>query len=96
MDLADGVWALFYSLFLLGALVFGVLLGFGSGLLDTFGERVDIVVYVPGRGIGGEDAVPDYGFGGGLVGFRGWVDGFQIEEDLFCVPVEEGVEICSI
>lgn len=54
-----------------------------------------VVIYVPGRGVGGEDRVPDYGFRGGLVGFGGWVDGFQVEEDLFRVPVEERVEIYS-
>lgn len=48
---------------------------------------------VPGRGRGCEDGVPDYGFGGGFRGAVGGVDGFEVEEDLFGVPVEEGGEV---
>lgn len=51
------------------------------------------MVYVPWDGGGGENGVPDYGFGGGFAGFEGGVDGFYVEEDLFGVPVEEGAEI---
>lgn len=50
------------------------------------------MVLVPGRGGGGHDGVPDYGFRGGFAGAAG-VDGFEVEEDLFGVPVEEGGEI---
>lgn len=53
---------------------------------------MDVVVLVPGGGGGGEDRVPDYGFGGGLGGAAG-VYGFEVEEDLFGVPVEEGGEV---
>jgi hypothetical protein len=48
---------------------------------------------MPGGGGGGYDGVPDYGFGGGFGG-AARVDGFEVEEDLFGVPVEEGGEVC--
>ena len=51
------------------------------------------MVLVPGGGGGGHDGVPDYGFGGGFGGLAAWVDGFEVEEDLFGVPVEEGREV---
>lgn len=52
------------------------------------------MVCVPGGGVAGDDGVPDDGFGGGFGGVVGWVDGFEVEEDLLGVPVEEGVQIC--
>lgn len=51
------------------------------------------VQLVPGCGGRGENGVPDYGFGGGFGGACGGVHGFEIEEDLFGVPVEEGGEV---
>jgi hypothetical protein len=61
------------------------------GLLGQLGfrrRRVDVVVLVPGCGFGGYDCVPDNGFGGRLRLCAG-VDGFEVEEDLLGVPVEE-------
>lgn len=71
--------------------------GFG-GALGEFGElgfrvRVDVVVGVPRGGGGGQDGVPDDGFGGGFGGAGRGVDGFDVEEDLLGVPVEEGADI---
>lgn len=63
------------------------------GLLGALGRGVDVVVLIPGGGGAGEDGVPDYGFGGGFGGFGGGVDGFEVEEDLFGVPIEKGREI---
>lgn len=54
---------------------------------------MDVVVLVPRGGGRGDDCVPDYGFGGGFGGLGGGVDGFEVEEDLFGVPVEEGCEV---
>jgi hypothetical protein len=88
--------------------VFTLVCGFGGGLgLFAFlgedfglgfglGVRVDVVVLVPGRRVGGEDGVPDDGFGGGFRGARRGVDGFEVEEDLLGVPVEERGEICRV
>jgi hypothetical protein len=88
--------------------VFGVVAGlrFGGGLclLGFLGEDfgfgfrvwVDEVELVPGRGGGGEDGVPDYGFGGGFRGACGGVDGFEVEEDLLGVPAEECGEVWAL
>lgn len=65
------------------------------GLLGALWGRVDVVVLVPGSGGAGEDGVPDDGFGVGLAGFGRRVDGFEIQEDLLGVPVEEGGQICA-
>jgi hypothetical protein len=54
------------------------------------------VILVPGCGAGGDDGVPEDGFGGGFVGARGGVDGFKVGEDLLCVPVEEGAEVWRV
>lgn len=59
------------------------------------GVWVDEVVLVPGCGRGCNDGVPDDGFGRGLRGARGGVNGFEVEEDLFRVPVEQAAEICG-
>jgi hypothetical protein len=48
---------------------------------------------VPGRGGRGQDGVPDYGFGGGEPGFGRGVHGFDVQEDLLGVPVEELREV---
>jgi hypothetical protein len=66
-----------------------------NGFLAGFGLCLGVheVELVPGRGGGGEDSVPDDGFGGGFGGAGRGVDGFEVEEDLFVVPVEEGGEI---
>jgi len=53
------------------------------------GVGVDVVVRVPGRGFGGEDCVPDDGFGGRFGGDEGGVDCFEVKEDLLGVPVEQ-------
>jgi len=77
----------------------GLLLGcsaFLGGLLGQLGlgVGVDEVVLVPGRGLGGDDGIPDDGFGGGFGGAGGGVDGLEVDKDLLRVPVEEGAEIC--
>jgi hypothetical protein len=54
---------------------------------------VYVVVLVPGGRCGRENGIPDYGFGSRFVGFGRGVDGFYVEEDLFCVPVEEATKI---
>ena len=64
-------------------------------LLGALGGRVDVVVLVPGSGGAGENGIPDDGFGVGLARFGGGVDGFDVEEDLLGVPVEEGGQICA-
>ena len=51
------------------------------------------MVLVPWGGGGAEDGVPDYGFGGGFGGAEGGVNGFDVDEDLFGVPVEEGAQV---
>lgn len=52
-------------------------------------------VGVVGGVVGGNDGVPDDGFGGrgGVWRFGVWVRGGDPEEDLFGVPVEEGGEV---
>lgn len=60
-----------------------------------FGGGVDIGVLMPRSVVGGDDGVPDYGFGlRDAGGVRGGVGGGDVEEDLFGVPVEEGRQIC--
>ena len=55
---------------------------------------MDVGVLVPGRVVGGDDGVPDDGFGGrDGGGGAGGVGGGYVEEDLFGVPVEEGGEV---
>ena len=55
---------------------------------------MDVLVLVPWFLRGGQDGVPDYGFGGWVVGRAGGVDGFDVEEHLFGVPIVECGEIC--
>lgn len=45
--------------------------------------------------VGGNNSVPDDGFGGrgGVWGFGVWIGGGDPEEDLLGVPVEEGGEV---
>ena len=54
---------------------------------------MDVVVWLPGCGEAGEDGVPDYGFGGGFVGARRGVHGFNVKEHLLGIPVEKGAQI---
>jgi hypothetical protein len=46
----------------------------------------------------GDDSVPDYGFGLSDSGVAGVVGGgiacVDVDEELFCVPVVEGGEVC--
>jgi hypothetical protein len=88
--------------------VLGVIAGFrfggSDGFLGLLGEHLRFgfwvgvyeVQLVPGRGGGGQDGVPDYGFGGGFGGTRRGVDGFEVEEDLLGVPAEEGGEVYAV
>ena len=59
---------------------------------------MDVGVLVEGGVGGGDYGVPDYGFGWwGCGGGEGGVGGFYPEEDLFCVPVEEGGQVgCEV
>ena len=52
-----------------------------------------MLVRVPVLDGGGEDGVPDNGLGEGVAGLVGRVDGFYEDEDLLCVPTEEGREV---
>lgn len=63
------------------------------GRLGCFGRGVDVVVLVPRGGGAGEDGVPDDGFGGGVGWLSARVDGFEVDEDLFRVPVEERAKV---
>jgi hypothetical protein len=76
-----------------GGLSFLGFLGQDLGFGLRFRVRMNVVVLVPGRCVGGEDGVPDDGLRGGFGGASGGVNGFEIEEDLFGVPVEKGGEI---
>ena len=93
---AVGVW---FRIVVVGPLLIlgsGFLPGILARALGVFGRaRVDVGVGVPGLDGGGDDGVPDYGFGvGGPGGFfgggRGGKDGGYVDEDLFRVPGEEG------
>lgn len=53
------------------------------------------MVLVPGRRVGCDDCVPDDGFRGRLCGAGRGVDGFEVDKDLFGVPVEEAGKICG-
>ena len=55
---------------------------------------MDVGVGVPGAVIRGDDGVPDYRFSCWSGGVAGGVGGGYVEEELFCVPVEEGGEVC--
>nr|POE72817.1 mitochondrial inner membrane protein oxa1 [Quercus suber] len=71
---------------------FGLGLGLGLRLGFGFLVRVDVGVGVQRSEGGGNDGVPDDGFGGGSTGVarRRRVGGCDVEEDLFGVPIEEG------
>lgn len=51
------------------------------------------MVLVPGCGGGWEDCVPDNGLGGRFGRLKRGIDGLDVEENLFCVPVEECAQI---
>lgn len=76
----------------------GLLLVLGRFLVFRALDRwVDVGVLVPRGVVGGDDGVPDYGFGGWDGGGRGGgVGGGDVEEDLLGVPVEEGSEVCEL
>lgn len=57
---------------------------------------MNVVDWVPGRSGAGEDCVPDDGFGFGLAALGRRVDCLQVEEYLFCIPVEEAAEIYRV
>lgn len=54
---------------------------------------MDVLVLVPGFEGGGQDGVPDHGFGGGVRAVAGRVGSFYVEEYLFRVPVVEAGEV---
>jgi hypothetical protein len=68
--------------------------GFRFRFRWRFAGGVDVGVGVPGAVVGGDDGVPDYGFGGWSGGVGGGVGGDYVEEELFRVPVEECGEVC--
>lgn len=51
------------------------------------------MVLAPGCGGAGEDGIPDDGLGDFLAGLLRGVDGFDVEEDLFGVPIEERAQV---
>ena len=57
---------------------------------------MNVLVLVPWLLWGGQDGVPDDGFGGWVVGRAGGVDDLDVEEHLFRVPVVERGEICDV